>query len=49
MAIAAVHAIPEFAMVLPIVIASTVFFELLGPIGTRITLVRVGDVPEPTD
>jgi NhaP-type Na+/H+ or K+/H+ antiporter len=49
MAIVAVHAIPEFAMVLPIVIASTVFFELLGPIGTRITLVRVGDVPEPTD
>jgi NhaP-type Na+/H+ or K+/H+ antiporter len=49
MAIVAVHAIPEFAAVLPIVIASTVCFELLGPIGTRITLVRVGDVPEPTD
>jgi NhaP-type Na+/H+ or K+/H+ antiporter len=45
MAFAAVHAIPEFAMVLPIVIASTVFFELLGPISTRITLTRVGDVP----
>jgi hypothetical protein len=47
MAFVAVHAIPEFDVVLPIVIASTVFFELLGPIGTRIALARVGDISEP--
>lgn len=44
MAVVAVHAFPSFAVVLPIVIASTVFFELLGPICTRITLKHLGEI-----
>jgi NhaP-type Na+/H+ or K+/H+ antiporter len=44
MAIVAVQAVPQFAVVLPVVIASTVVFELLGPVCTRITLIRVGEL-----
>jgi Kef-type K+ transport system membrane component KefB len=44
MAIVAVQAVPEFSVVLPVVIASTVLFELLGPVCTRIALIRVGEL-----
>ncbi len=32
-------------VILPVVLGSTVFFELIGPIITRWTLVKVGDLP----
>ena len=35
---------PEFReILLPIVLGSTVFFELIGPVITRLVLFRVGD------
>ncbi|MCX2979625.1 cation:proton antiporter [Halieaceae bacterium IMCC14734] len=49
MAIVAVHTFPEYDMILPIVIASTVIFELLGPLGTRFALRRVTDLAKPID
>ncbi len=45
MALLAVQRFPEFAdTILPLVIGATVFFELLGPVFTRIALNRVGDI-----
>tara|TARA_B100001540_G_scaffold240238_1_gene214843 strand:- start:2585 stop:3775 length:1191 start_codon:yes stop_codon:yes gene_type:complete len=43
MAMVAAQASPVFAFVPPLVVASTIFFELLGPLCTRFTLQRVGD------
>ena len=44
MALVASRHFPEAGQtVLTIVVASTVLFEILGPIGTRFALVRVGD------
>ena len=44
MALVAVSAFPEFGNVLlPIVIAATVVFEILGPIGTRLALAATKD------
>ena len=45
MAIVSVHALPEYSQLLPVVIASTVLFELLGPIATRFALGRAGRRP----
>lgn len=46
MALVAVQSFPELAeTVLPVVIISTVFFELAGPVCTRYTLVRAGEIP----
>ena len=45
MALVASQASEQFASVLPVVIASTVFFELLGPLCTRRALQRAGEVP----
>ena len=38
---------PEIGIVvLPVVIAATVFFEIVGPVLTRVALRRVGEVPD---
>jgi len=34
-------------VILPVVLGSTVVFELLGPVATRWTLQRAGDIPGP--
>ncbi len=45
MALLAVQRFPDFAdTILPLVIGATVFFELLGPVFTRIALNRVGEI-----
>jgi Kef-type K+ transport system membrane component KefB len=45
MALVATQRFPEFSdIILPIVISSTVLFELIGPLMTRRALVRVGEV-----
>lgn len=45
MALIAIQRRPDLeGVILPVVIASTVFFEVLGPILTRIGLVRAGEV-----
>ena len=45
MALLVVQRFPEFqSVILPVVLGSTVFFELLGPVATRWVLVRVGEV-----
>ena len=45
MALVATQRIPELAdTLLPIVISATVFFELLGPVLTRLALKRAGEV-----
>lgn len=47
MALYAAEQLPELGKtILPVVIASTVFFELLGPVLLRIALKRVGEIPE---
>lgn len=44
MALVAAQHLPDYSdTILPVVIASTVLFEMFGPIVTRIALVRVGD------
>ncbi|MBT4512144.1 MAG: cation:proton antiporter [Chloroflexi bacterium] len=44
MALVASQRLPEIAdVVLPVVIASTVLFEVIGPVMTKIALIRVGD------
>jgi hypothetical protein len=44
MALVAANALPEYAPVLlPVVIAATVVFEILGPVGTRLALVATQD------
>ena len=45
MALLASQRFPETKdIVLPVVLGSTVFFELLGPIITRRVLIHVGDI-----
>lgn len=45
MALIAAQRFPELsATILPVVIAATVIFELIGPIGTRLALLRAGDI-----
>jgi hypothetical protein len=44
MALMVIEKRPELGnMILPVVIASTIVFEVIGPIFTRMGLVRVGD------
>jgi Kef-type K+ transport system membrane component KefB len=44
MALVATNARPEYApIILPVVIGATVFFEILGPIGTRLALAATKD------
>jgi len=46
MALIATQRFPDYAdTIFPVVIAATVLFELIGPIGTRIALARAGDIP----
>lgn len=48
MALVAAQRFPEAApVILPVVLGSTVFFELAGPVLTRWILVRVGDIAAP--
>ena len=48
MALLAVQRLPELqSVILPVVLGSTVFFELLGPVVTRWVLVHVGEVNRP--
>ena len=50
MALVATQRIPELTdILLPIVISATVFFELLGPILTRLALKRSGEVGRAQD
>jgi Kef-type K+ transport system membrane component KefB len=45
MALLASQRFPELQdIILPVVLGSTVFFELVGPVATRWTLTRVGDI-----
>ena len=45
MALVAAQRHPDLGeIILPVVIASTVFFEVVGPVLTRIGLVRAGEV-----
>lgn len=47
MALLASHRFPEIKdVILPVVLGSTVVFELVGPIATRGTLVRMGDIAD---
>ncbi|MBC8414476.1 MAG: cation:proton antiporter [Nitrospira sp.] len=47
MALVASHRFPEIGKtLLPIIIGTTVFFELTGPIMTRMALVKAGDIPD---
>ena len=46
MALLAAQQFPELGdVIIPVVLAATVIFELLGPVATRSALIRVGDVP----
>jgi len=46
MALIAVERFPEYrATILPLVVASTVFFELTGPVLTRYALHRADEIP----
>jgi Kef-type K+ transport system membrane component KefB len=46
LALVATQRFPEHAdTILPVILGSTVVFELVGPIATRWTLARVGDIP----
>jgi len=48
MALLASQRFPDAAdVILPVVLGSTVVFELLGPVATRWTLRRAGDIPGP--
>jgi NhaP-type Na+/H+ or K+/H+ antiporter len=49
MAIVAVQTFPEYDMILPIVIASTVIFELLGPLATGFAMRHVADLSKKTN
>ncbi|MDY7032684.1 MAG: cation:proton antiporter [Thermodesulfobacteriota bacterium] len=50
MALVAIQRFPNYAdVILPTVIASTVLFEIVGPILTRIALIKVGDIRPPDD
>lgn len=49
MAIVAVQNFPEYDMILPIVIASTVIFELLGPLATGFAMRHVADLSAKTN
>ncbi|MEH6548758.1 MAG: cation:proton antiporter [Pseudomonadales bacterium] len=44
MALVAVEVTPQFTAILPLIIASTVVFELIGPILTRLALLKAGDL-----
>ncbi|MEA1889354.1 MAG: cation:proton antiporter [Pseudomonadota bacterium] len=47
MALLVVQRFPELKeIILPVVLGSTVIFELIGPVITRWTLTRVGDIPK---
>jgi len=47
MALVATHRFPEIKeIVFPVVIGTTIFFELIGPIMTRTALVRAGEIPK---
>jgi hypothetical protein len=44
MALVAIHHRPDLAeVIMPIVIASTVLFEMVGPVLTRVALIRAGE------
>ena len=46
MALAATHTFPELQeVIIPVVVSTTVLFEIIGPILTRYALIRVGDLP----
>ncbi len=48
MALIAVGRFPEYrTTILPLVVASTVFFELIGPVLTRYALHQTGEAPPP--
>jgi Kef-type K+ transport system membrane component KefB len=50
MALIAVARFPQYReTILPLVVASTVFFELTGPVLTRFALQRAGEIPPPTE
>ena len=47
MALVATHRFPETSdVIFPVVIGTTILFELIGPIMTRTALVRAGEVPK---
>ena len=49
MALIASQRFPEYAdLIFPIVIGATVFFEMIGPIGTRLALYKSGDLHNTT-
>ncbi|SDK93942.1 transporter, CPA2 family (TC 2.A.37) [Maridesulfovibrio ferrireducens] len=45
MALAAAHRFSQFESIVTVVATATVFFEIAGPICTRIALNKVGDIP----
>lgn len=50
MALLAIQTFPEYEnVILPVVLGSTVIFELLGPVATRWALVRVGEAERTTE
>lgn len=50
MALLAVQTFPEYEdVILPVILGSTVVFELFGPVATRWALARVGDSNHPTE
>lgn len=47
MALLASHRFPEIGnVILPVVLGSTVIFEVVGPVVTRWTLAHIGDIPD---
>lgn len=47
MALVATQRFPEISEVIfPVVIGTTIFFELIGPIMTRAALIRAGEIPK---
>ena len=47
MALVAKHRFPESSdVIFPVIIGTTIFFELIGPIMTRTALVRAGEIPK---
>ena len=49
MALVAVEATPQFTAILPLIIASTVIFELIGPFASRLALRKAGDLSDTKD
>ncbi|MCK5912244.1 MAG: cation:proton antiporter [Desulfuromusa sp.] len=50
MALLASQRFPEYKdIILPVILGSTVFFELVGPVLTRLTLLRVGNISPHSD